>query len=59
LKVYETPESALIGPLVYDSLVKAGDSSSPVWAIGGFYASVVSAGTIRAGDPIWLVEQNA
>jgi MOSC domain-containing protein YiiM len=59
LKVYETPASARIGPLVYDRLVKAGDTSSPVWALGGFYASVISTGTIRAGDPVWLVEQSA
>jgi MOSC domain-containing protein YiiM len=59
LKVYETPGSEQLGPLVYDKLVKVGDTSSPVWALGGFYASVVSTGTVRAGDPIWLVEQSA
>jgi MOSC domain-containing protein YiiM len=58
LKVYETAETARLGPLVYDSLVKAGDASSAVWALGGFYASVICTGTIRAGDPIWLVEQS-
>jgi len=42
---------------VYDALVKAGDPSSPRWALSGFYASVVQPGTIRPGDPISLLDQ--
>ncbi len=39
---------------LYDKLCKAGDPSSPVWARGGFYASVLQPGTVRAGDIISL-----
>ena len=41
---------------VYDAQVKAGDASSPRWALSGFYASVLVAGTIRPGDAIQLLE---
>lgn len=44
---------------VYDAQVKAGDASSPRWGLGGFYASVLLPGAIRAGDPIALVEELA
>lgn len=44
---------------VYDAQIHDGDPSSPRWALGGFYASVIRAGTIRAGDPIRLLEQLA
>ncbi len=42
---------------VYDAKVKAGDPSSPRWALGGFYASVVQPAIIRPGDPILLLDQ--
>ena len=42
---------------VYDAQVKAGDPSSPRWALAGFYASVVQAGIVRPGDPIVLLDQ--
>ena len=42
---------------VYDAQVKAGDPSSPRWAMGGFYARVVQPGPVRFGDPISLLEQ--
>ena len=38
--------------------VKAGDASTPTWAISGFYASVVQSGTIRTGAPIVLLDQS-
>jgi MOSC domain-containing protein YiiM len=41
---------------VYDSAVKAGDHSSPLWAKGGIYASVIANGSIEPGDPIVLLE---
>lgn len=44
---------------VYDAGVKAGDASSPRWGLAGFYAAVVRGGTIRAGDPISLLDQLA
>lgn len=42
---------------VYDVRVHAGDPLSPRWALGGFYASVVQPGVVRAGDPITLLDQ--
>lgn len=53
LKVY----GANIGVHLYDNRAKAGDPSSPVWAKGGFYASVVRPGAIRQNDIIALVDQ--
>jgi len=41
---------------LYDAKVKAGDPSSPRWAMGGFYASVVQPGPVRQGDPISLLD---
>ena len=42
---------------IYDAKVDAGDPSSPRWALGGFYASVVQPGPVRPGDPISLLDQ--
>jgi MOSC domain-containing protein YiiM len=42
---------------IYDAQVKAGDHSSPRWAMSGFYASVMQPGPVRAGDPISLLDQ--
>jgi MOSC domain-containing protein YiiM len=42
---------------VYDPQVKAGDPSSPRWAMSGFYASIVRSGNIRQNDIIALVDQ--
>ena len=44
---------------LYDAQVRAGDPSSPRWGLGGFYASVLLPGAIRAGDPIALIEELA
>jgi MOSC domain-containing protein YiiM len=44
---------------VYDQDVKAGNAESPVWGLGGFYASILQAGTIRPGDPIHLLVESA
>jgi MOSC domain-containing protein YiiM len=44
---------------VYDQEVKAGNAQSPVWALAGFYASVLQAGTIHPGDPIQLLDESA
>jgi MOSC domain-containing protein YiiM len=44
---------------IFDSRVKAGDTSSPLWGLSGFYASVLQPGTIRIGDPISLLEERA
>ena len=37
---------------MYDAQAQAGDPDSPRWGLSGFYASVVQAGTVRAGDTI-------
>jgi MOSC domain-containing protein YiiM len=42
---------------IYDDQVRAGDPSSPRWAMSGFYASIVQPGRVRPGDPISLLDQ--
>jgi MOSC domain-containing protein YiiM len=42
---------------MYDEQVHAGDPSSPLWALSGFYGSVVRPGIIRPGDPVSLLDQ--
>lgn len=42
---------------IYDAQVKAGDPSSPRWAMSGFYASTVRSGNVRQNDIITLVDQ--
>jgi len=44
---------------LYDQQARAGDTSSPHWAIGGFYAAVVSPGLVKAGDEIVLLDESA
>ncbi|MBX9604237.1 MAG: MOSC domain-containing protein [Bryobacteraceae bacterium] len=44
---------------LFDAQAKAGDPGSPLWAMGGFYCSVVRGGVIRPGDPFVLLEQVA
>jgi len=44
---------------VYDAQVKVGDTSSPRWAMSGFYAAVVHTGVIRANDIITLESELA
>ena len=39
--------------------VKAGDATTPTWAISGFYATVIQGGMIRVGAPIVLLDQSA
>lgn len=54
-----SPYGPGIQAALYDEQTQAGDPASPRWALGGFYASVLQAGTIRAGDPIELLEELA
>jgi len=42
---------------IYDSQVKAGDPCTPRWGLGGFYARVLTVGTLRPQDIIELVDQ--
>lgn len=44
---------------IYDGQVKAGDFTSPRWALSGFYAAVVQPGVIRANDIITLESELA
>ena len=44
---------------IYDKQAKEGDPSSPRWAMGGVYASVVHPGSIRSGDAITLIGEVA
>lgn len=44
---------------LYDQRVKAGDTASPVWGFGGFYAAVLEPGRIRPGDPIEKAGESA
>lgn len=41
---------------MYDAAVKAGDTSSPRWAMSGFYAQVIEEGLVRTGDRIERIE---
>lgn len=50
------PEGRVIQPALYDSLAKNGDPRSPVWGMGGFYASVVEPGRLRVNDIIRLLD---
>ena len=43
----------------YDARVQAGEPESPRWGLSGFYGSVVKPGTVRAGDTIALIDQDA
>ena len=40
---------------IYDARAMNGDSSSQVWGLSGFYASVTGAGVVFPGDPITLL----
>ena len=44
---------------LYDSAVKANDPSSERWGRGGFYARVLTPGTVAAGDPFILESESA
>jgi MOSC domain-containing protein YiiM len=43
---------------MYDAQTRAGDPASPCWGLSGFYASVVRAGVIHAGDAISLANES-
>ncbi len=59
LNVYNVGALPPIQQRIYDSLVKAGDPSSPNWAKAGFYAKVIIPGRVCPGDIIALVEEPA
>jgi MOSC domain-containing protein YiiM len=57
LDAYNPEGGERIQKRLYDALAKAGDTASPVWAMGGIYASVVQRGLIGTGDTIALADQ--
>lgn len=57
LDVYNPSADTLIQKRLYDARARAGDATSPVWAMGGFYASVVQRGLINTGATIALADQ--
>jgi MOSC domain-containing protein YiiM len=57
LDVYRHPDGRAIQKEIYDSAVKAGDPTSPRWALSGFYAAVVQPGPVFPGAPIVLLDQ--
>lgn len=52
LNVFNTPGLRKIQAKLYDDQVKAGNSSSPLWGLSGFYARVLQPGLLRTGDSI-------
>jgi len=56
LAAYDLPDRTLRSAIWDDSL-KAGNTASPLWGLGGFYASVVQPGEVRPGDRFALLEQ--
>ncbi len=44
---------------IYDKNVKAGDTSSPLYAASGMYAAVLLPGVVRPGDAMILMEESA
>jgi MOSC domain-containing protein YiiM len=42
---------------IYDAEVKRANAESPRWGLSGLYARVLQPGKLRAGDPVWLIEQ--
>lgn len=57
LDVYNSTGGTPIQQRLYDARAKQGDWSSPVWAVGGFYASVIQRGLIHTGVTIALADQ--
>ena len=56
LAAYDLPDRTL-RCAIWDDSLKAGNTASPLWALAGFYASVVRPGEVRPGDPFALLEQ--
>jgi MOSC domain-containing protein YiiM len=56
LDVFRHPDGRPVQKEIYDAAVKAGDPSSPRWALSGFYASVLQPGLLFPGSPIVLLD---
>jgi MOSC domain-containing protein YiiM len=57
LDVYNSSVTGMIQRRLYDARAQAGDPASPVWAMGGFYASVIQRGLINTDVTIALADQ--
>lgn len=57
LDVYDRGPELQIQRRIFDARACAGDPSSPVWAMSGFYAAVVRPGPIATGVTIALADQ--
>jgi MOSC domain-containing protein YiiM len=57
LDVYNPGPNGPIQSRLYDARAKAGDPSSPVWAMGGFYAAVIQPGPLAVGATITMADQ--
>lgn len=57
LDIYNTADLPPIQKRLFDERAKAGDPTTPLWAMGGFYAAVLQPGLIRQGDTICLLDQ--
>lgn len=57
LDAYNPDAGTPIQKRLYDALANAGNPASPVWAMGGIYASVVQRGLIGTGATIALADQ--
>lgn len=55
LDVFNSAGQRIQGEL-YDARCKAGDPATPLWARGGFYASVLLPGRIEVGDILELAD---
>lgn len=50
------PYGAGIQKRIFDNLADAHNPASPVWGMGGFYASVAQSGSVHPGDIIQLLD---
>ena len=57
LDVYNSAPGLQIQERIFDERARAGDPTSPVWGMAGFYAAVVRAGPIATGVTIALADQ--
>ena len=53
------PYSPYLGHAIYDKQCKAGDATSPLWGLGGFYARISRPGALYPGAPVILLDQDA
>ena len=59
LDVYRHADGRKIQPEIYDTQVKLGDTTSPLWARSGIYASVTRPGIVSPGAPFELLSDLA